>query len=185
MKQEQSQKKKGGGIVEGKKERGDGRVDGRWLCSRLEAGAVEVGVRILGFKLLDGPPGGGSVGNMTAGTFWHPRVEDTDHKTLAIEDERAWVALGGEWAGLLIVVVDGEFGGLDAKLIAKVGLQPGVASNCEVAGVTIIHDDKAGLAVAVETVGISQELGWDPTVDPQLAIRGVGYLNVFLPALWG
>jgi hypothetical protein len=34
------------------------------------------------------------------------------------------------------------------------------------------HDDKAGLAVAVETVGNSQELARDTTVDPELAIRG-------------
>jgi hypothetical protein len=62
--------------------------------------------------------------------------------------------------------------GLDAKVIAKVGLQAGVASNRKVGGVTVLHDDEAGLAVAVETVGSSQELARDTTVDPELAIGG-------------
>jgi hypothetical protein len=121
-----------------------------------EGDAVEVAVWILEFELLDGPLGGGGVGDVVAPAFRHPRVENADHMTLAIEDERAsGVALGGERAGLLIVVIDGEFDGLDAKVIAKVDLQTGVASNREVGGVIVLHDDKAGLAVAVETVGNS------------------------------
>jgi hypothetical protein len=71
------------------KERGDGRAVGRRLCSRLEGDAVEVGVRIPEFELQDGPPGGGGVGDVVAPAFRHPRVENTDHITLAIEDERA------------------------------------------------------------------------------------------------
>ena len=74
--------------MEGKKERGDGRADGRRLCSRLESDAVEVGVRILAFDLLDGPPGGGGEGDVVTPAL-HPRVENTNHLTLAIEDERA------------------------------------------------------------------------------------------------
>jgi hypothetical protein len=46
-------------------------------------------VRILEFKLLDGPPGGGGVRDVVAPAFRHPRVKNTDHMTLAIEDERA------------------------------------------------------------------------------------------------
>jgi hypothetical protein len=90
-----------------------------------------------------------------------------------IEDERAWVALGGERAGLLVVVIviDGEFDGLDldAKVVAKVGLEAGVtvASDREVAGVAVLYDDKAGLAVVVETVRNSQELARDTIVDPE------------------
>lgn len=71
------------------KERGDGRAYDRRWCSRLEGDAVEVGVRILEFKLLDGPPGGGGVRDVVAPAFRHPRVKNTDHMTLAIEDERA------------------------------------------------------------------------------------------------
>ena len=90
-------------------------------------------------------------------------------------------ALGGERARLLIVVIDGEFDGLDAKVIAKVGLQAGVASNREVSGATVLHDDKAGLAVTVKTVGLCQEVARDTTVDPELTIRGE--LDVILPVL--
>lgn len=67
--------------------RGEGRADGRRWCSRLEGDAIEVGVRILEFELLDGPPGGGGVGDVVAPVFRHPRVENADHMTLTIEDE--------------------------------------------------------------------------------------------------
>jgi hypothetical protein len=66
---------------------------------------------------------------MAARAFGHARVENADHITLAIEDERARIALGGEIAGLLVVVVDCEFSGLLPKLIAKVGLQARVPSH--------------------------------------------------------
>ena len=72
--------------MEGKKERGDGRADDRRLCSRLGL-AVEASVRIPVFELLDGPPGGGGVDDAAAPAFPHPRVENTDHMTLAIEPE--------------------------------------------------------------------------------------------------
>lgn len=55
----------------------------------LEGDAVEVSVWILEFELFNGPPGGGSVGDVVAPTSQHPRVEHTDHMTLAIEDQRA------------------------------------------------------------------------------------------------
>ena len=64
-------------------------ADGRRWCMHLEGSAVEVGVRILEFELLDGPPGGGGKGDVVALAIQHPRVENTDHMTLAIEDERA------------------------------------------------------------------------------------------------
>lgn len=76
-------------VGEGKKERGDGKANGRRVCSRLEGDAVEVGVRILDFELLDGPPGRGGEGDVVARALRHPRVKKTDHMTLAIEDERA------------------------------------------------------------------------------------------------
>lgn len=36
----------------------------------------------------------------------------------------------------------------------------------------VLHNDKAGLAAAVETVGSCQELAGDTTLDPELAIHG-------------
>ena len=126
------------------------------MCSRLEGDTVEVGVQILAFELFDGPPGGGGIGDVVAPTSRHPGVKITDHLTLAIEDGRALVALGREWARLPVVVVDGGFNGLNAKLVEKVGPQAGQASNREVGGVTVLHADKAVLAVAAETVGNSQ-----------------------------
>ena len=169
-KREQSQKEKVGGTVEGKKERGDGRADGRRLRSGSEGVAVEVGMRVLEFELLDGPPGGGGVGDDAVYAFPYSRMENTNHMTLAIEDERARVTRGGERAGILIVVIDGEFDGLLAKVIAKVGLGASVASNREVGGVTVLHDNKAGLVVLVTTIGSSQLLARDTTVDPELVI---------------
>ena len=70
-------------------ERRDGRADGQRWCSHLENDTVEVGVWILEFELLDGPPGRGGEGDMIAPAFRHSRVEDTDQMTLTIEDERA------------------------------------------------------------------------------------------------
>ena len=57
--------------------------------SSLEGVAVEVGVRIFEFVSLDGSPGGGGVRDVVAPAFRYHRAENTDHTTLAIEDERA------------------------------------------------------------------------------------------------
>ena len=46
---------------------------------------------------------------------------------------------------MLVVVVDGELLGLDAELIASVGLGAGVTSHCQIRGVTVFHDVDAGL----------------------------------------
>ena len=67
---------------------------------------------------------------------------------------------------MLVIVIDSEFDGLDAKVVAKVGLKARVASDREVSGVAILHDNKAGLAVAVKTVRNSQELVRDTAIDP-------------------
>ena len=122
------------------------------VIAPLEGRAVEVGVRITEFDLLDDPPRRSGVGDVAAGTFRHSRVEDTDHTTVASEDERARVALCGEGAGLLIVVVYGQFDRLDAKFIASVGLQSGIASHRKVGGVPVLHDDETGIPITVVTV---------------------------------
>ena len=134
-------------------EGGEGR-----LCSRLvgeEGRAVEVGVRIVDFELLDGPPRRSAVGDVAAETFRHARVEDSEHKTTTSEDERARVALCGEVAGRLTVVVNGHFDGLSAKRIAEISLQSGIASRRKVGGVAVLPDDVNGISILVVTVGSS------------------------------
>ena len=109
-------------------------------------------MRIVEFNLLDDPPRRSGVGDMAAGTFGHSRVEDTDHTTVASEDERARVALCREGARLLIVVVYSQFNRFDAKLITSVGLQSGIASNRKVGGVTILQDNETRLPITIVTI---------------------------------
>jgi hypothetical protein len=142
------------------------------LCSRLEGGAVKVGVRIVSLELLDGPPGRSAVGDMAADTFRHAGVEDSEHTTIASEDERAGVALCGEVAGRLTIVVNGHFDRLFTKLIAKIRLQSGIASHRKVGGVAILPDDVNGIPIVVVTVGRSWELALNNTLDPEQAIGG-------------
>lgn len=64
----------------------------RRLCSCLageEGCAVKIGVRIVDFELLDGPPRRSAVGDVAAETFWHDRVEDSELTTIASKDKRA------------------------------------------------------------------------------------------------
>ena len=79
---------------------------------------------ILSFELLDDPPGRSAVGDMAVETFWHAGVEDSEHTTISSEDERAGVALCGEVAGRLTIVVNGHFGRLITKLIARYASSP-------------------------------------------------------------
>ena len=83
--------------------------------SPLPGGAVEVGVRIPRLDATNEPPGRGSIGDVGTGraAFRLPGVEEANHATEAVEDKGARVSLG------CIVVVDGEFDGLDAVFVAK------------------------------------------------------------------
>ena len=139
-------------------ERKDSEGGERRLCSRLageEGRAVEVGVRIVNFELLDGPPRRSAIGDVAAETFQHARVEDIEHMTITSEDERARVALCGEVAGRLTVVVNGHFDRLSTKLIAKISFQSGIASRRKVGGVAILPNDVNGIPILVVTVGSS------------------------------
>ena len=88
----------------------------------LPRSAIEVGMGILVLDLLDNPPGRRGEGDMAAPASGHTGVEKTDHITHAINDERARITFGGEIAGLLVVVIYGEFHGLLPKLIGEVSL---------------------------------------------------------------
>jgi len=69
------------------------------LCSHLEGRAVEVGVRIAEFDLLDDPPCRSGVGDVAAGTFRHSRVGDSDTDHTKMREPESPFA---EKAGLLI-----------------------------------------------------------------------------------
>ena len=56
---------------------------------RLKGGAVEVGVRIPFLDLFDDKISRGSEGDVVAIAFRHPGVNDAEHATLAIEDQRS------------------------------------------------------------------------------------------------
>ena len=92
---------------------------------------------------------------MAAKTPGHARVEDSEHTTIASEDERAGVPLCGEVAGRLTIVVNGRFDRFFTKLIAKIRFRSGIASHRKVGRVAILPDDVKGIPILVETVGLS------------------------------
>jgi hypothetical protein len=83
-------------------------------------------VRVLLHDATNEPPDRGSIGDVITGeaALRLPRVEEANHATEAVEDKGARVSLGWERAGLLTVVVDGEFDGLDAAFVAKDDSRP-------------------------------------------------------------
>ena len=109
---------------------------------------------------------------MAAETFWHAGMEDSEHTTIASEDERAGVALCGEVAGRLTILVNCHFHRLFTKLIAKIRLQSGIASHRKVSRVAILPDDVNGIPILVETVGHRKVLALDNTMYPEQAIDG-------------
>lgn len=123
------------------------------MCSRLEGGPVKVGVRIVSLELLDDPPGRSAVGDMAAETFGHARVEDSEHTTVASEDERTRVTLCGEVARRLTIVINSHFDRLFARHVAKIRLQSRVASHRKVGRISILPDDVNGITIVVVTVG--------------------------------
>ena len=88
-------------------------------------------------------------------TSENARVEDSEHTTIASEDERAGVPPFGEVAGRPTIVVNGYFDRRITKLIAKIRFQSGIASHRKVGRVAILPDDVKGVPILVETVGLS------------------------------
>ena len=68
---------------------------------------------------------------MRASALRQARMENTDHPSLAAEAKRTGITPFSEGPRMLVVVVvvDGELLGLDAELIASVGLRAGVTSH--------------------------------------------------------
>ncbi len=133
---------------------------------------IEVGVRILGLELLNGPPCRSCICDISAPARSQPGVKYTDHRALAVEDKRPRVALRREGTGLPVIVADCKLSGLNTEFVTDVCLESRAASNREVGGTAVLHDDHASLAVGVECVGNGKELTRDAAADPELAIRG-------------
>jgi len=104
----------------------------------LPPSAIEVGVGIMLLDLLNSPPGGRGEGDMAARAFGHAGVENTDHITQAVDDERARIAFGGEIAGLLVVVVYGEFDRLLPKIIDDVSLEASILAHGDIGHASIL-----------------------------------------------
>ena len=139
---------------------------------RIRKSCSLVGVRIGVFELLDGPPRRSTVGDVTAEAFRHARVEDSEHPTISSEDERARVALCGEVARRLAVVVNGHFDRLFAELIAKISLQSGIAAYSKVGDVAVLSDDVNGIPFLVVTVGSGEEFARNDALDLGQSIGG-------------
>ena len=136
--------------------------------------AVKNGMWIPRLDATNKPPDRGSIGDVATGNvmFRLPRVEEANHATEAIEDEGARVSLVTERAGHHFVVVDAYFNRLDA-VFANEGFKARVDSNGEASSGTVFEDDKAGMAIAIQHVGLGQELSPNDTADPQLAVLRV------------
>lgn len=146
------------------------------MCSRLgrgeEGDAIEIGVRVMKFELLDDPPRRSAKRDVTIGTSGHSRVEDGKHTTNTRPDERTGIALCREVAEGLVVVEDRHFDGLFAEFVTEISFESRVSSYGQVSSVAILADDVNGISVLVKTVGISYELAFNNTLDPQEAISG-------------
>ena len=59
------------------------------------------------------------------------------------------------------------------KVIGDVSLEAGIPAHGDIRLASILEHDEAGFTVAIDAVGIGQELGRDDTPDPELAIGGV------------
>lgn len=82
-------------------------------------------------------------------------MEDSEHTTIASEDERARVALCGEVARCHAIVVNGHFDRLFTKLVAKICLQSGIVPHCKVGRIAILPNNINWIPIVVVTVGCS------------------------------
>ena len=109
---------------------------------------------------------------MATHALWHARVQYRDHATVTSPDERAGVAVFGEVSRTLVEVVHGDLHGLDTELVAKIGLQHGVASGRQASGATVFSNDVEGVSVVVKAVGSSQKLGRESLANLEAAVGG-------------
>ena len=64
------------------------------LCSRLQSDRGKVDVGVAFHDLLDNEVSRGAKGDVVGGPSGHARVQESDHRTLRVEDEGSGVALG-------------------------------------------------------------------------------------------
>ena len=111
-------------------------------------------MRILEFELLNGPPGRGGEG---ANNFVFPLGLIPECRIPTIRP------LPSKMSEPRLIIIDGRPNHHNNR-------PPDRPSDCEVSGVTVLHDNEAGFAVDVVTVRNSQELTRDTTIDSELAI---------------
>jgi len=102
----------------------------------------------------------------------HARVQDGDGVAIAGDDQRAGVAVVTEVARGLAVVEDGDFLGLDTKVVAGVGFELRVAAERQVRPAPVLGDDVQRLAVLVYGVGSDDEVMRQDAGDGELEVLG-------------
>ena len=122
--------------------------------------------------MLDNPPCRRAVGDVATRALWHARVQYRDHATVTSPDERAGVAVLREVSRHLVEVVHGDLRGLDTELIAKIGLQHGVASGRQASGATVFSNDVEGVSIVAKAVGSSKKLGRESLANLEAEIGG-------------
>ena len=99
-------------------------------------------------------------------------MQDGDGVAIAGDDQRAGVAVVTEVARGLAVVEDGDFLGLDTKVVAGVGFELRVAAERQVRPAPVLGDDVQRLAVLVYGVGSDDEAMRQDAGDGELEVLG-------------
>lgn len=140
--------------------------------------AVEVGVGILDADLLDNPPDGHTVGDMTVYNVFvtHARVQDSERISLAREDKRTRVSWARKVTEISPVVIHGDIPRLFSELGAGIGFHSRVPTKRKPGHAAVLGNNIERITVLVLRIGIDDEttrksttdgelgLGWEPLV---------------------
>lgn len=139
--------------------------------------AVEVGVGILDADLLDNPPDGHTVGDMTVYNVFvtHARVQDSERISLAREDKRTRVSWARKVTEISPVVIYGDLPGLFSEIVAGIGFHSRVPTQRKLGRAAVLGNDIERITVLVLRIGIDDaeirksmtdgepEIGWNPS----------------------